>query len=194
MVKRTLWARRWRRRSRRLVQSTRGKLALVFSVMLLIFGGASALERWVTPHHLWRFTCHAQGYLSHAQSHAAPSDVMLLLEIDHQQASLHYQLDSNAALLEFAIFQGEVAHVDLGSLSYQLALVTKALQWQENSSLHPYLINELSLNEIGLQLLARLPIQVQILNVDSGHSRATLKFMPSNNLWSCQVVSADLHH
>ncbi|GGP97526.1 hypothetical protein [Shewanella ulleungensis] len=196
MVKLSLRMRRWRRKTRRFVQSKRGKLTLIFSLLLLVFGGASALEKWVTPHHLWRFTCYADGYLSNAdplKQDAMPSDLMLLFEIEHQQASLHYQLATDAAIAEFAVLQGEVVNVDLGSLTYQLALQIKVRQWQGDSLLQPYLLNELSLTKDRLQLFDAFPLKVQILDIDNNHSRATVKFIPSNSLWSCQTMSADPH-
>ncbi|MGI2171114.1 hypothetical protein ACROAE_13165 [Shewanella sp. MF05960] len=188
--------RRWRRKTRRFVQSKRGKLTLILSILLLVLSGASALEKWVTPHHLWRLTCHADGYLSNVQplkSDAMPTDLTLNFDIEHQQVSLHYQLGSNTTVAEFAVLTGEVNEVDLSSLSYQLTLQIKARQLQDESILHPYLINELSLSRDRLQLFESLPLKVQILNIDNEHSRATVKFIPSNSLWSCQIASADLH-
>ncbi|UAL42983.1 hypothetical protein K8B83_19610 [Shewanella inventionis] len=190
MVKLPLRVRRWRRRLRRFLQSRRGKLASVIGVMLLLFTGAITIEQLAIPSDVWLLSCSADGYFSAPQfnsEHPIPDKLTLLVNIEHQQAALHYQLESGTGVTEFIVMQGKVTRRDLRALSYQLALKANSVQWQDDSRLHPYLLNELSYVEQSIKLNAPVLLDVQIRHVDSPHSRVLLTFMSSNSLWSCQV-------
>lgn len=190
MAKLLLRSYRWRKRIRRFVQSKHGKLACVISLMFVVFGATSALEQFSTPNHVWQFSCHADSYFADFQPLTEPDELMLIVNIEHEQAQLHYQLQSGASLSEYAVMQGAVRQVDLGSSSYLLALNVKTLQWQEGSALHPYLLNELTFASPELKLNDDVSIELQILNIDREHSRAMLTFNPSNSLWSCKIIPA----
>ncbi|MGX9459993.1 hypothetical protein ACWXWU_01960 [Shewanella sp. A14] len=191
MAKFRLLTRRWRKKMRRFILSKRGKLVFVLSGVLAVFAFTCTLEYFVTPHHLWHFTCKADGYFSSLNDpsvNTEPSELLLHFHVEHQQASLRYQLQAGPSFTESAQLYGEVNSVDLGTLSYELDLSIAAAQWQSDSALRGYLASEFSLDESQMEITPNFPLHVQILNIDNEQSRTTLKFIPSNNLWSCQMM------
>jgi hypothetical protein len=179
---------------RRLLQSKRGKLFFVLSFLLIIFIAISVLNRIANTHNVWYFNCHADGYFSQQGESSLTvdkSNLWLMLDIDHHQAQLTYKLESATDATEIAQLLGKVKHVDIGSFTYHLALTLQPISWQQNSRLQPYLRNEYGVSAHHLMAGSSVSQQIQVIDLDNTLTRATLKFLPSNNIWSCQLLSAN---
>jgi len=184
-------ARFLRIKMRRLLQSKRGKLFFVLSFILITFIIISVLNRIANTQHVWHFECHADSYFS--RQGALPlatdkRDLWLMLNIEHHQVTLTYQQQQSADDDETVQLFGQVNHVDIGSFTYHLGLTLPPIQWQDNSRLRAYLVNEFSLKDQDLIASIKLSQQVQVVYFDDELTMATLKFIPSNNLWSCLLL------
>ncbi|AZG74527.1 hypothetical protein [Shewanella livingstonensis] len=177
----------------RLLQSTRGKLVFVLSFVLMIFIVISVINRIANSHNMGHFDCHADGYFSQQGESSLTvnkSDLWLTLDIDHHDAKLTYRLESSNST-EIAQLVGKVKRVDMGSFTYYLILTILPVRWQDNSRLHPYLRNEFGI--LPPQSIDGISVsqQVQVIDLDHTLTSATLKFLPSNNIWACQLISAN---
>ncbi|MBB1437365.1 hypothetical protein H5202_01530 [Shewanella sp. SG41-4] len=183
-------------KTRRLLQSKRGKLFFVLSFLFIIFIATSVLNRIANTHNIWYFNCHADGYFSQQGESSLTvdkSNLWLMLDIEHNQAQLTYKLDSptDADATEIAQLLGKVKHVDMGSFTYHLELTLQPTHWQQNSRLQPYLRNEYGITSPHFMEGSSVSQQVQVIDLDRTMTRATLKLLPSNNIWSCQLLSAN---
>ncbi|MBB1428376.1 hypothetical protein H5181_18205 [Shewanella sp. SG44-2] len=178
----------------RLLRSKRGKLFFVLSFLLIIFIAISVLNRIANTHNVWYFNCHADGYFSQQGESLLTvdkSNLWLMLDIDHHQAQLTYKLDSSTDVTEIANLLGKVKRVDMGSFTYHLELTLQPISWQENSRLHPYLRNEYGITTPDFKDGFSVSQKIQVIDLDQTLTKATLKFLPSNNTWSCQLLSAN---
>jgi hypothetical protein len=61
-------------------------------------------------------------------------------------------------------------------------------RWQDNSRLRRYLVNEFGLLDQDLMADINLSQQIQVVDFGGKLTMATVKFIPSNNLWSCLLI------
>lgn len=182
---------------RRLLQSKRGKLVFVLSIVLMIFLITSVVNRIANTHTVWHFDCYADSYFSHQGESSLKvdkSNLWLSLDIDHHQAKLIYKIESSVHGTEIAQLVGKVDHVDMGSFTYHLGLTLQPTLWQTSSRLKPYLHNEFGIMASQKIVGVSIAQQVQVIDLDNALTSATLKFLPSNNVWSCQLRSPDTAH
>lgn len=186
---------KWRKRARRLLQSKRGKLLFVLTWVFVLFAFTHELERLVPSHQQWHLSCRADGYFDshHPQlTPSAVSELLLTFTLEYQHAALRYDLDNESSPAELILLKGDVVKVDFGALNYQLQMQLKNKKLNDDSMLLRYLLNELAVGEAQFIDGESLPLQVQVFNVDDEQSRATLTFIPSNSIWSCEIMPAVL--
>jgi hypothetical protein len=177
---------------RRLLQSKRGKLFFVLSFLLITFIVTSVLNRIASTHNVWHFDCHADGYFSHQGElplTVDKSNLRLTLYIEHNQAELTYRVESSTHDPETVQLSGKVEEVHMGSFTYHLALSLPPTRWQDNSLLRPYLQNEFGITASHFMDGFSISQEVQVIDLDDTFTRGTLKFLPSNNVWACQLIS-----
>ncbi|WP_350431634.1 hypothetical protein ABIS04_15465 [Shewanella sp. H8] len=149
------------------------------------------LHRVNNPPNVWHFDCRADGYFNHLGElplTVEKSNAELTFSIENNQAKLTYRLQSLTSGIEIAQLFGEVELLDIGSLTYHLVLTLQPIDWQDNSLLRPYLENEFSI--AAEELLAEevgVSQQIQISYLDKTLTKARLDFVPSNNVWACQI-------
>jgi hypothetical protein len=176
---------------RQLLHSKRDKLVFLLSFMLIIVIVISVLNRIASTRNVWHFDCHADSYFSHQGElplATDKSDLSLMLNIDHHQVQLTYQQQYSPHDNESVQLLGNVNHVDIGSFTYHLALTLPSTRWQDNSRLRRYLVNEFGLLDQDLMADINLSQQIQIVDFGGKTTIATVKFIPSNNLWSCLLI------
>ncbi|MDD8061324.1 MULTISPECIES: hypothetical protein [Shewanella] len=186
---------KWRKRARRLLQSKRGKLLFVLTWVFVLFALTHVLEYFVPPHQQWHLSCRADGYFDPQQAQitsSVVSELLLTFTLEYQDAALRYHLGNESLPAESIVLQGNVVKVDFGALNYALQMQLKSKKLNNDSMLLDYLLNELAVGESQLLEGDLLPLQVQILNANDDQLRATLTFIPSNSIWSCEIIPAVL--
>lgn len=180
----------WHIKIRRLLQSSRGKLVFILSLLLIAFILTYILHRVKKPPNEWHFACYANGYFNNLPElplTIEKSNVELIFSIENNQAQLIYQLQSSINGIESAQFIGKVEQLDVCSLTYHLVLTLQATHWQDSSLLRPYLENEFSVPAGQLLKDATVFQQVKVSYLDKALTKARLDFISSNNVWACQI-------
>ncbi|MCZ2720551.1 hypothetical protein O1D97_02530 [Marinomonas sp. 15G1-11] len=154
-----------------------------------------ALERFVPSHQEWHLSCRADGYFDLPQTQAASSvvsELLLTFTLENQYAALRYHLGNESLPAESIVLQGHVVKVDFGALNYQLQMQLKSKKLNDDSILLGYLLNELTVDETQLINGETLPLEVQLNSINDDQLQATLTFIPSNSIWSCEIIPAVL--
>ncbi|MCT8985474.1 hypothetical protein [Shewanella phaeophyticola] len=177
------------------MQSKRGKLLFVLTWVFVLFTFTHALERFVPSHQEWHLSCRADGYFDLPQTQAASSvvsELLLTFTLENQYAALRYHLGNESLPAESIVLQGHVVKVDFGALNYQLQMQLKSKKLNDDSILLGYLLNELTVDETQLINGETLPLEVQLNSINDDQLQATLTFIPSNSIWSCEIIPAVL--
>lgn len=180
----------WHIKTRRFIQSSKGKFVFILSLLLIAFTLTYILHRVKKPPNEWHFACYADGYfngLGELPLTIEKSHVELIFSIENNQAKLMYQLQSPINGIESAQFIGKIEQLDVGSLTYHLMLTLQATHWQDNSLLRPYLENEFSVPAGQLLKDASVFQQIKVSYLDKALTKARLDFISSNNVWACQI-------
>ncbi|GGP45759.1 hypothetical protein [Shewanella saliphila] len=167
----------------------------VLTWVFVLFTFTHALERFVPLHQEWHLSCRADSYFDPPQTQAASSvvsELLLTFTLENQHAVLRYHLGNELSSAESIVLQGDVVKVDFYALNYELQMRLKNKKINDDSILLGYLLNELTVSETQLINGETLPLEVQLNSINDDQSRATLTFIPSNSIWSCEIIPAVL--